>query len=132
MTTTTRTDLTLNVALCKGRHDIPLAVDGSIFPSTIEDVTDTARLERMAFNGLWNIAYDRYLMGERTLRVDPEWDGSDSLPLQIANGITINIYVTGLTVALIAALNVCKREECKIVLWHYDNAGKTYYSQEVL
>ena len=97
----------LNLALCEGRHPIPQAVDGSIFCGEIADVTATEALETIAFNAL----------EEKT-----------NVPL---NSVELNIYVTGLTVALIAALNVCHTCGIKVTLWHYNRETGDYYPQEV-
>lgn len=43
----------------------------------------------------------------------------------------LNLYVTGLTVALIASLNACKKLDIKVTLWHFDRETDTYFSQEV-
>ena len=45
---------TLNIALCEGRHSIPQATDGAIFPSVIQDVTNVASLEKQAEQKLFN------------------------------------------------------------------------------
>lgn len=44
----------------------------------------------------------------------------------------LEIYVTGLTVALIATLNVCRLLGIDVVLYHYDRETNSYYKQEVL
>ena len=44
----------------------------------------------------------------------------------------LHIYVTGLTVALIASLNACNKSNKKVVLYHFDRASGEYYPQEVL
>lgn len=44
----------------------------------------------------------------------------------------LHIYVTGLTVALIASLNACKKLNKKVVLYHFDRTSGKYYPQEVL
>lgn len=44
----------------------------------------------------------------------------------------LHIYVTGLTVALIASLNACKKLNKKVVLYHFDRTSGEYYPQEVL
>lgn len=122
----------LNLALCKGRHEIPDATDGAIF-SVIQNVTDTEALERHAFTGLWNAAFKRWKAGESGfLRTDPEWDESDAEPLMFVRGLKINLYVTGLTVALIAALNVCRAKGLSVTLWHYNKDTDDYFPQEVL
>lgn len=41
----------------------------------------------------------------------------------------LNLYVTGLTVALIAALNAARKLQIQVVLYHYDKNTGTYYPQ---
>lgn len=43
----------------------------------------------------------------------------------------LNLYVTGLTVALIAVLNATRELNIKVTLWHFDRETGKYYSQEV-
>ena len=45
---------------------------------------------------------------------------------------SIEIYVTGLTVALISALNICRKLDIKVTLLHFNRDNGTYYPQEVL
>lgn len=122
----------LNIALCEGRHSIPGAVDGSIFGNTIANVTKTKQLEQAAFNGLWYAAHRHYCNGEAGfLYTDPDWDGADMEPLCIVRGLHVNLYVTGLTVALIAALNACRDNGVTVTLWHFDRESGEYYPQDV-
>lgn len=61
--------------------------------------------------------------------------GLEETALEIVSKIEANelhIYVTGLTVALIASLNACKKLNKKVVLYHFDRASGKYYPQEVL
>lgn len=44
---------------------------------------------------------------------------------------TLNLYVTGLTVALVAVLNAAHRLGIKVTLYHFNRENGTYYSQEV-
>ena len=94
----------LNVALCAGRHNIPQATDGAIFPSVIADVTDTPALEQKAKQML--------------------------TPFSNGRGC-VNLYVTGLTVALVAAINVAIQYHINLILWHYDAQTGNYYPQRV-
>lgn len=122
----------LNIALCQGRHEITDAVDGAIFRREITDVTDTEGLEEMAFNGLWDAAWRHHKQGEPGYLVtDSNWDGCDMEPFLICRDLTVNLYVTGLTVALIAALNVCRVLGLKVTLYHYNRETGSYYPQEV-
>lgn len=43
----------------------------------------------------------------------------------------LHLYVTGLTVALIAVLNATRELGIEIILWHFDRESGKYYSQEV-
>ena len=43
----------------------------------------------------------------------------------------ITLYVTGLTVALISVLNVCRDFNITVTLMHYDRESGGYYKQEV-
>lgn len=92
---------TAYMVLCSGRHNIKEAEDGAIF-DVIQDPTDVKGLERCALKKLLDLDI-RYL----------------------------NLYVTGLTVALIASLNACKKLDIKVTLWHFDRETDTYFSQEV-
>lgn len=119
----------LNLALCEGRHEIKEATDGSLFPSVIENITDLTELETIAFKSLWKAAYKHYQNHEVGYLY--EIKGTEVEELQICNNLPINIYVTGLTVALIAALNVCRDENLKVTLYHYDRESGEYFPQEV-
>lgn len=61
--------------------------------------------------------------------------GLEETALEIVSKIEadeLHIYVTGLTVALIASLNACKKLNKKVVLYHFDRTSGEYYPQEVL
>ena len=92
-----------NIGLCKGRHNIPFVNDENYVFDEIKDIKDTAKL--------YNIAYEK----------------SKDL-----NGESIYLYVTGLTVALIATLNVCKFFNINVTLMHYDKDTNEYFEQVVL
>lgn len=111
----------LNLAVCEGRHVIEPATDGAIFGKSIPDdmLVNPKRLESRAFNALWNKCFHRHWLV-------PTDDGDE-----IPKFLNLNLYVTGLTVAVIAILNVCRCEGITVTLWHYDrNTGK-YYPQNV-
>ncbi len=93
---------TISLALCEARHAMPECVKGSIFNNTL-DPLDVKGLEAEA-----------------------------SAKLASLNVKAVNIYVTGLTVALIAVLNAAKNLEIKVTLYHYNRDTNSYYIQEVL
>lgn len=43
----------------------------------------------------------------------------------------LNLYVTGLTQALVAMINACHRMNVPLILWHYNRNLRTYYKQVV-
>lgn len=45
--------------------------------------------------------------------------------------IELDVYVTGLTVALVEVINFCSLYDIKLVLYHYDKYTKNYYTQDV-
>lgn len=81
--------------------------------------------------GRHEMPVDKYIFSENI--IDPtdvyslEAQAAEVLP---QNGSVI-IYVAGLTVALIAALNVCRTRSIQVMLVHYNNATGEYYSQSV-
>lgn len=87
------------MSLCEGRHEIPQAIDGSIFGTEL-DPLDLTGMEREATEQLQGV-------------------------------FTLNLYVTGLTVALVAVLNVCREQKIKVTLYHYNRETGKYYPQEV-
>lgn len=89
------------LALCEGRHNIPDAEDGFIFGNELNPL-DIESLESEACEKLKGLEIEK-----------------------------LNLYVTGLTVALIAAINACKKLEIEVTLYHYDRVGNAYYPQKV-
>lgn len=87
------------MSLCEGRHEIPQAIDGSIFGTELNPL-DLAGMETEAKKQLHGV-------------------------------FTLNLYVTGLTVALVAVLNVCREQKIKVTLYHYNRETGDYYPQEV-
>lgn len=98
----------INVGLCKNRHKMYVEgkkLDLFIFDH-IDDVTDVKGIEDNAKNTLKTLIY-----------------GLESK--------SINLYVTGLAVALISVINACKALGININLMHYDKVKKSYYMQKI-
>lgn len=91
-----------SMALCEGRHAIPQAVDGAIF-NTVINPLDVEGLQSEAYNKL------------------------KALDIK-----SLDLYVTGLTVALVSVLNACHQLGIVVTLYHYDREEDNYYSQQVL
>jgi hypothetical protein len=111
------------MVLCAGRHEMP-ANDGAIFPGEINPL-DVAGLEVQA--------------RKRLLEMFPEWkQGYGSLPNQIcptdilvAVRGELRLYVTGLSVALVAVINACRWMGVDLTLLHFDRESGEYYPQMV-
>ena len=94
---------TINLGLVKGRHEIAEVTD-YIFKGTIENPSD--------FGSMWRAA-DNYI-GDMDMSIKE-----------------INLYVTGLTAALIEVLNVSKEYGIKVNLFHFNPVDQKYYKQDV-
>lgn len=90
--------------LCEGRHEIN-GVTEYIFGNTIADPTDTQGLKREALAFLTDKG--------------------------VKSTECIDIYVTGLTVALIAAINAAKEIGATVTLYHFDRETGDYFAQSV-
>ena len=88
-----------SMALCEGRHAIPQAVDGAIFDTVINPL-DVEGLQSEAYNKI------------KALDIN-----------------SLDLYVTGLTVALVAVLNACRQLGIVVTLYHYDREEGNYYPQ---
>ncbi len=103
----------MNIALFESRHKIPQACDGSIFDCSISSnmMTDPDALEKLA--------YTRFLAKQVELGIET------------TKGLQVNLYVTGLTVALIAVINALAKTDTELTLYHYDRDTNSYYPQKV-
>jgi|688.fasta_scaffold159643_6 hypothetical protein len=43
----------------------------------------------------------------------------------------LELYVTGLTVALTTVINYCCKKHIALILWHYDRDNNNYYCQPI-
>ena len=96
----------MNVGLIKGRHEIPEVNDLYIFNEPINP---------MDIIGINEIAIARV----KQLFNNPNEERS------------MNLYVTGLTVALVAVINACRVYHIKLILWHYNRDTNRYFPQVV-
>lgn len=65
--------------------------------------------------------------------VDPlDVDGLEKIASEKLAGVQhLRLYVTGLTVALVAVINVCHEKCIKLTLMHFDRGSGNYYQQMV-
>ena len=118
----------VNVVLCFGRHEMPECVTHAIFGHDVTDIiTNPIRLKGRAIASLNTILAD---CDVPHVTIQDE-DGEDVRALDCTD-VHLTIYVTGLSVALIAAINAAHFGGIRhITLMHYDRETGTYYAQEV-
>ena len=93
----------IKVAVCKGRHEIPQATDGAIFEQTITEMNPA---------GLFAKASERLIRD-----------------YELITGDMVHLYVTGLTMATLAVVNVCHSVGIQLVCHHYDKETGKYIPQ---
>lgn len=96
------TSNTLSVALCESRHPMPECVEGSIFPHTIENPFD--------YNTMDDIVIKWVELHQKATNIE--------------------LYVTGMTVALIQVLKTLVKYY-SVTLMHYDIISKEYVAQKI-
>jgi len=116
----------ISLNLFKGRHELP--ANKSIFNKELKDVTNTKAIEDLARASLQLIAHSLGIEEELTIALDY---GFDEVVFDFPRNMEVTIYVTGLTVALIAVLNVLRSYNAKVTLAHYNKVNDSYYFQEV-
>lgn len=115
----------LKLGLISGRHEMPADIEGFVY-ETVQDPTDVKALTDFA--------------SERLIKLFPDVEvGLTYLPNQadytdivICKRGHLDLYVTGLTVALVAVLNACRCLGIQVTLYHYNRDTGTYFSQPVL
>ena len=101
------------VGLCDARHPIPQVTE-YIFEREINPL-DIPFMNTTALDFLLNY------LEEQNVGDDPVFDQ-----------VCVELYVTGLSVAIVAVINACRKLGMLLVLMHYDRVSETYYPQEVL
>lgn len=103
----------VRLGLCAGRHDIP--VEGYVFDQPITDVTDAAGMLMHATRVV------------RALRKEAN---------RKAKHLHLHVYVTGLSVALVAVIRAVMQESLEadigLTLYHFDRESGEYYPQPVI
>lgn len=116
----------LNLSVTKYIHgkEIKEATDGFIF-GHIMDVTAVMTMELQAENAIYNICVNKGITQKRKsiLRL---FDAKEMKKMRV------NLYSTGLTSELIAAINACySLGIMDINVFHYDRKTEGYYRQKV-
>lgn len=98
--------LKISVGTVSGRHKLP--VQEYVINEEIEDVTDVDSIQKKV---------DKYFE-ENIANVDDK--------------VELILYVTGLTLVVLAIVNACKKYGCDLVCMHYDRENDCYIGQKIL
>ena len=98
--------LKISVGTVSGRHQLP--VQEYVINEEIEDVTDVDSIQKKV---------DKYFE-ENIANADEK--------------VEIILYVTGLTLVVLAIVNACKKYGCDLVCMHYDRENDCYIGQKIL
>lgn len=98
--------LKISVGTVSGRHQLP--VQEYVINEEIEDVTDVDSIQKKV---------DKYFE-ENIANVDDK--------------VELILYVTGLTLVMLAIVNACKKYGCDLVCMHYDRENDCYIGQKIL
>lgn len=116
----------LRYGVCEGHHDLP--VDGYIFLADLNPdlITDPDKLKEWAWKKLRNAISDCEAE-RRFLMTTDEYDDI----YVTAPAAKLDLYVTGLTVALIAVIEAAKELYLPVMLYHYNKSTGEYYTQRI-
>lgn len=98
------------VELIKGRHEFK-NIDGYLFNRKVRDVRNFYNMDMSIMKAI-DVLMKKYNVKEY-------------------RELELQVYVTGLTVALVEVINFCSFYGIKLVLFHYDKISKGYYKQQV-
>ena len=121
---------TIKVGLCQGRHNIP-DVQGYVFGQFLapELLTNSQGLEQAAEGALWDLLTEHDSFCHACgVKVSHDWCEHESPRV---GDFKVALYATGLTVALLAAINAIKKLGGQITVMHYDRESGDYFPQEV-
>lgn len=127
----------IKAVLCSGRHSFPESIENCVFSNAISDPTDIVSIRKEAETSLIRI-----FRKEGAMLFSCPFENScadcgsmcshcDEGREYVDTSASLNLYVTGLTVALIEVLNVCKDWGISVTLYHYDRESGNYFPQKV-
>jgi len=113
----------VKLGLVAGRHEMP--VEEYVF-DIVSDPLNTNDLYTTAYIKLYKLFSKEYKTSIVT-----NTDGVDEYSPKKYRG-HVDLYVSGLTTALIAVINAANVLDIHITLWHYDRDSEEYYPQEII
>ena len=100
-------------------------VDGFIFSSIIDDVTDVKAMYKMAADAILPMLDFKKVAKEALANADM----GDQIVWESDKGI--DLYVTGLTSLTAAVIKLAANNGIPLTLWHFDRATNTYFPQVI-
>src|SRR5690554_465878 len=117
----------VRIGVCEGRH--PLPVKHYIFPQEINPL-EVYELEAASYYKLIEIAEKEKLQVTHSTITLSNQVGYNDVTVRVYDAVAA-IYVTGLTVAVLAVVKAAKILFEEVVVMHYDRDKGTYYEQEM-
>lgn len=101
------------------------AMDGFVFPSVIDDVTDVKAMYKMAADAILPLLkFEKVAKGALA-----NADMGDQILWEADKGI--DLYVTGLTSLTAAVIKLAAYNGIPLTLWHFDRASGNYFPQVI-
>ena len=120
----------LEVGVYEGRHEMPCK--NFMFGQEIDQkwLENPTWLEALASSRFWRLLQDANLITWHQVPSEDYYYADDCVGR--ADEVELEIYVTGLTIAVFAIVNAAKAWGFeKITLMHYNRESGQYYPQEV-
>lgn len=119
------TKTTIKLGLTDRHAEGMPVMDGFIFPSVIDDVTDVKAMDRMAAEAILPLLQFKKVAKEALANADM----GDQILWQADKGI--DLYVTGLTSLTAAVIKLAAHNGIALTLWHFDRATNSYFPQVI-
>lgn len=100
-------------------------MDGFIFPSVIDDVTDVKAMDKMAAEAILPLLKFERVAKEALANADM----GDQVIWEADKGL--DVYVTGLTSLTASVIKLAAYKGIPLTLWHFDRATNSYFPQVI-
>lgn len=116
---------TLKLGLTDRHAEGMPVMDGFIFPSVIDDVTDVKAMDRMAAEAILPLLKFKKVAKEALANADM----GDQVIWEADKGL--DVYVTGLTSLTASVIKLAAYNGIPLTLWHFDRATNSYFPQVI-
>ena len=121
----------IKVGVCEGRHEMP--VRDFLFPQEL-DPTKVEEMEMQAWDKLKSMADEQGIQETWIIDSDPRSTASPARggrPYKLRYAAEVDIYATGLTAAVLAAVNIACLLFDEVKVMHYNRDTGEYYPQRI-